>query len=71
MPAISVDGTSVGVDLLDCRRPRISGGRLWAERCFANGGSTVPYDTDLVIAPDGTLLHDGVRFRRRAQGPCP
>lgn len=69
VPAISVHGA--GVDLLDCQRPRISGGRLRAERCFANGGSEVPYDTDLAIAPNGELIHDGVRFRRRDRGPCP
>lgn len=71
VPAISVDGTSVGVDLLDCEDARISGGRLRAKRCWANGGAPVAYSTDLAILPGGDLLHDGVKFRRRARGPCP
>ncbi len=71
VPAISVHGAGVGIDLLDCPRARLSGGRLRADRCYANGGSEVPYDTDLAIAPNGDLLHDGARFRRRSRGPCP
>lgn len=71
VPAISAHGTSVGIDLLDCRRPRISGGRLRAQQCFANGGTAVPYDTDLQVLPGGDLQHDGVLFRRRDWGPCP
>jgi hypothetical protein len=71
VPAISVDAGGIGIDLLDCKHPRISGGRLRADRCYANGGSVVPYDTDLVILPGGDLQHDGVRFRRRDRGPCP
>lgn len=71
VPAIVVEGRGIGIDLLDCPRARLSGGRLRADRCYANGGSTVPYDTDLAILPGGNLLHDGVKFRRRARGPCP
>lgn len=71
VPAIVVEGRGIGIDLLDCPRPRLSGGRLRADRCYANGGSQVPYDTDLAIAPNGDLIHDGVTFRRRDRGPCP
>jgi hypothetical protein len=28
------------------------------------GGAEVPYDTDLVVCPDGSLEHDGAVFRR-------
>lgn len=71
VPAIVVDGTGVGIDLLDCQSPQISGGRLRARRCFANGGTVVPYDTDFQVLPGGDLQHDGIRFRRRDRGPCP
>lgn len=71
VPAIVVEGRGIGIDLLDCPHARLSGGRLRADRCYANGGSEVAYTTDLVILPDGMLLHEGVRFRRRARGPCP
>jgi hypothetical protein len=71
VPAIAVDGAGVGIDLLDCRGARLSGGRLRADRCYANGGVEVPYDTDFALLPGGDLQHDGVRFRRRDRGPCP
>ncbi|SFU93463.1 hypothetical protein SAMN02799631_03244 [Methylobacterium sp. 174MFSha1.1] len=70
VPAIVVEGRGIGIDLLDCPLARLSGGRLRADRCYANGGSEVPYDTDLTVMPDGTLLHEGVQFRRRDRGPC-
>ena len=47
-------------------------GRAWAEACFANGGTSVALDTDLVVRRDGTLLHDGVMFRLyTGPRPCP
>jgi hypothetical protein len=70
VPAIVVEGRGIGIDLLDCQKPRLSGGRLRADRCWANGGTVVPYDTDLQVLPGGDLQHDGVRFRRRDRGPC-
>ncbi|UMY18813.1 hypothetical protein MMB17_05715 [Methylobacterium organophilum] len=69
--AIVVDGGGIGVDGLGCRGGRIRRGRYVAELCYANGGSTVAYDTDLRLRRDGTLLHDGGIYRRRDRGPCP
>ncbi|AWI91964.1 hypothetical protein C0214_27145 (plasmid) [Methylobacterium sp. DM1] len=73
VPPISVgaDG-GLGIDLLDCERVRLERGRARAEACFANGGTSVALDTDLVVRRDGTLLHDGVMFRLyTGPRPCP
>lgn len=62
----------VGIDGLDCAAVRLEGGRIRSEACYANGGSSVGLDTDLVVTPSGSLLHDGVLYRRRAAAaPCP
>lgn len=72
LPDISISpGAGAGIDLMDCRSVKISGGRLRSPSCYGMGGAAVSYDTDLVILPGGELLHDGVRFRRRDRGPCP
>lgn len=66
LPQISIGpGPGVGIDLMDCPAATIAGGRVRAPRCFGMGGAEVPYDVDLVVRPDGTLLHDGAVYR-----PC-
>lgn len=62
----------VGVDGLDCQDAVIQGGRMRATRCYANGGSVVPYDTTLTLLPDGAIIHER-EFYRRLDGrpPCP
>ena len=66
LPGISIGPAprTAGIDLMDCRRVTISGGRLRSPSCFGMGGAEVPYDVDLIVEPGGTLLHDGARFRR-------
>ena len=73
VPPISIDDRGgMGIDLMDCSRVRLEGGRVWSEACYGNGGSLVPYDTDLIVSPSGALEHDGVRFQRRVgPAPCP
>lgn len=73
VPPISIDERGgMGIDLLDCERVRLEGGRVRSDACYGNGGASVPYDTDLVVTPSGALLHDGVRFLRRGgPAPCP
>lgn len=68
---VGEDG-GLGIDSLDCRAVRLSHGRVTSARCYANGGSIVPYDTDLVVLPSGSMLHDSVVFRlRKGPLPCP
>ncbi|GEP03811.1 MULTISPECIES: hypothetical protein [Methylobacteriaceae] len=65
LPDISIGpGRGVGIDLMDCATATIADGRVRAPRCFGMGGAEVPYDTDLVVCPDGSLEHDGAVFRR-------
>ncbi|GAN46001.1 hypothetical protein ABID82_001699 [Methylobacterium sp. PvP062] len=64
------DDRGLGIDGLDCKAVRLRHGRVTAATCFANGGSEVSLDTDLLILPSGAMLHDSVLFRRR-QGPPP
>lgn len=73
VPPILIDSRGgMGIDLMDCARVRLEGGRVQSEACYGNGGASVPYDTDLIVRPDGALLHDGVLFRRRGgPAPCP
>lgn len=71
MPIIvDVDGT-VGIDSLECRGARLSGGRLTSRTCYASGSSVSSVDVELIPLPGGGgLLHDGVRYRRQV-GRCP
>lgn len=55
---------TAGIDLMDCQRVTYPAGRLRSPLCYGMGGAKVPYDVDLVVEPDGTLLHDGARYRR-------
>lgn len=73
VPSISVDGRGgLGIDLLDCEVVHLRRGRARAQACFANGGSQVALDVDLVVRRDGTLRHDGVTFRLyTGPRPCP
>lgn len=61
---------SVGIDGLDCQDAVVSGGRLRATRCDANGGSVVPYDTTLNLLPDGDLVHEMEIYRLTPKAPC-
>lgn len=72
MPISIRKGGGMGIDGLDCAAVRLESGRVWSKACYANGGTTVPYDTDLEVLPSGALVHDGVRFQRRGgPAPCP
>lgn len=66
MPTISIGPRpgQAGIDLMDCRKVTISAGRLRSPSCYGMGGAQAPYDVDLVIEADGTLIHDGARYRR-------
>ncbi|WP_411901495.1 hypothetical protein [Methylorubrum thiocyanatum] len=66
LPDISIgpEPGTAGVDLMDCSRVTFSAGRLRSPSCYGMGGALVPYDVDLVVEADGTLLHDGARYRR-------
>ncbi|NEU13926.1 hypothetical protein G3T14_17585 [Methylobacterium sp. BTF04] len=69
--SVRPDG-GMGIDGLDCRSIVLAGGRARSAACYANGGSVVDLDVDLVLQPDGTLLHDGVTFRLNpGRPPCP
>ncbi|KST61212.1 hypothetical protein AO398_00535 [Methylobacterium sp. GXS13] len=69
---ISISEGGVGIDGLDCAAVSLEGGRMWSNACYANGGTTVPYDVDFEVSPSGAILHDGVRFQRRVgPAPCP
>ena len=73
VPPISVDADGgLGIDLLDCEGARFARARVRAEVCFANGGSVVALNTDLVVRRDSTLRHGGVTFRLyTGRRPCP
>ncbi|MCJ2018927.1 hypothetical protein MKK84_16000 [Methylobacterium sp. E-065] len=72
LPISIREGGRMGIDALDCAAVRLEGGRVWSTACYANGGSTVSYDTDFEVTPSGALMHDGVRFQRRVgPAPCP
>lgn len=63
---------TIGIDGLDCQSARWDGARVTARRCYANGGSQVTLDAELVVLPTGRILHDGVQFRRyTGPRPCP
>lgn len=62
----------MGIDGLDCATVRFEGSRIRAKGCYADGGSRVDYDTDLLVLPSGALVHDGTIFRRyEGPRPCP
>lgn len=73
VPPILVDANGdLGIDLLDCQGVQLRRGRARSAACFANGGSVVPLDVDLVVRRDGTLRHEGVVFRLyTGPRPCP
>jgi hypothetical protein len=70
---ISITPThGMGIDGLDCPTVRLSRGRVRSPMCWANGGSRVDLDTDLLVLPSGSMIHDSVVFRRwRGPLPCP
>ena len=68
---ILIEPTGVGIDGLDCEGARFEGARLKAKACRTNGGHTVPYDVDVRILSDGTVEHDGIRYRWHHKPPCP
>ena len=71
MPIIVEPNGTVGIDSLECRGAKLSGGRLTSRRCYANGASVSSVDLELIPLPGGGgLLHDGVRYRRQV-GRCP
>jgi hypothetical protein len=62
----------MGIDGLDCERVRLEGGKVRSQLCYSNGGHIFVYETDLIVLPDGNMVHDGITFRRRRAGPpCP
>lgn len=72
LPLVVGEDGGMGIDGLDCKSVRLSRGRVTSARCYANGGSVVPYDTDLLVLPSGAMLHDSVLFRRwTGPLPCP
>lgn len=72
LPIVVMEDGGLGIDGLGCKSVRLSHGRVTSARCYANGGSVVPYDTDLVVLPSGAMLHDSVVFRlRKGPLPCP
>ncbi|MCG5246859.1 hypothetical protein LPC10_17770 [Methylorubrum sp. B1-46] len=68
---ILVDGRGVAIDGLDCEGARFEGARLKAKACWTNGGHTVPYDVPIRMLADGSIEHDGARFRWHPAPPCP
>lgn len=69
---ISIRGTGIGIDGLDCAKATYSKGRVRSEACYANGGSVVTLDVDLGQTAAGELIHDMEFYRLRRQGvPCP
>lgn len=71
LPDISIGpGSGVGIDLMDCPVAVIADGRVRSRRCYGMGGAEVPYDADLAVRPDGSLLHDGAVYRRIDRGLC-
>ncbi len=66
LPEVSIgpEPGTAGIDLMDCTKVKIAHGRLRSPSCYGMGGALVPYDVDLVVEADGTLLHDGARYRR-------
>lgn len=68
---ILVEATGVGIDGLDCEGARFDGARLKARACWTNGGHTVPYDLSVRILADGSVEHDGIRYRWHPAPPCP
>ncbi|MGU3545776.1 hypothetical protein [Methylobacterium sp. A52T] len=72
LPIVVGPRGGLGIDGLDCPTVRLSRGRVRSPMCWSNGGSEAPYETDLLILPSGSMLHDGVLFRRwRGPLPCP
>ncbi|TXN47422.1 hypothetical protein FV233_04800 [Methylobacterium sp. WL7] len=72
MPISVQPGGGMGIDGLDCSTVDLAGGRARSGACYANGGSIVDLDVDLVVRPDGDLVHNGIRFRRHpGRPPCP
>lgn len=73
LPLVVGEDGGLGVDGLDCQPPvRLRYGLASARRCYANGGSEVPYETDLLVLPSGAMLHDSVVFRLwKGKLPCP
>lgn len=68
---ILIQPTGVGIDGLDCEGARFEGGRLKAKACWTNGGGTVPYDLEVGILADGSVEHNGIRYRWHPKPPCP
>ncbi|MGU3665678.1 hypothetical protein ACLBX9_15975 [Methylobacterium sp. A49B] len=72
LPLVVGDDGGLGIDGLDCQAVRLKHGHVTSAKCYANGGSVVPYDTDLLVLPSGAMLHDSVVFRRwTGRLPCP
>ena len=62
----------MGIDGLDCSDVRLTRGRARSASCWANGGSRVDLDVDLLVLPSGAMFHDGVIYRRWHRPlPCP
>ncbi|SDM53055.1 hypothetical protein SAMN05216360_102355 [Methylobacterium phyllostachyos] len=62
----------LGIDGLDCPVVTLSRGRVRSPKCWANGDSEAPYETDLLILPSGSMVHGSVLFRRwTGPLPCP
>lgn len=68
---ILVDSRGVAIDGLDCTGARYAGGRLTARACWTNGGNVVSYDVPIRMLADGSIEHDGARFRWHSKPPCP
>ncbi|MCJ2074469.1 hypothetical protein MKK68_02180 [Methylobacterium sp. E-016] len=67
--SVDVGEPGLGIDGVDCAAPRYARGRVTAPRCYSNGGSASPLDTDLAILPGGALRHDGRVYAPRPPGP--
>lgn len=59
---VTPDG-GMGIDGLDCENVRLEGGRARSGACVSDGGHSLDYDTDLLVLPSGSMIHDGVTFR--------